>query len=165
MNTHRVSLLPAFHHPHLSYFAQLHASYFVLVRTRTWITFNFWISTISISLKHTYPIDWIVDWTHPFPVPHADFPSSSPPRFAPHTSAPLTPRQIDPGRTAALGASYGGYMVNWIQGHNDLFGFSALVCHDGIFDTTDAFYTTEEVWFPHQDFGGSPVEERGTYER
>jgi dipeptidyl aminopeptidase/acylaminoacyl peptidase len=34
-------------------------------------------------------------------------------------------------------------MVNWIQGHNDQFRFKALVCHDGIFDTTDAFYSTE----------------------
>jgi hypothetical protein len=38
-------------------------------------------------------------------------------------------------------------MANWINGHNDQFGFKAIVCHDGIFDTTDAFYTTE-VWLP-----------------
>jgi len=42
-----------------------------------------------------------------------------------------------------LGASYGGYMANWIQGHNDEFRFKAIVCHDGIFDTTSAFYETE----------------------
>ena len=42
-----------------------------------------------------------------------------------------------------LGASYGGYMANWIQGHNDQFGFKAIVCHDGIFDTTSAYYETE----------------------
>lgn len=47
-----------------------------------------------------------------------------------------------------LGGSYGGYMANWIQGHNDQFGFKAIVCHDGIFSTTSAFYETEEVWFP-----------------
>lgn len=39
-------------------------------------------------------------------------------------------------------------MANWIQGHNDQFGFKAIVCHDGIFSTTSAFYETEEVWFP-----------------
>ena len=42
-----------------------------------------------------------------------------------------------------LGASYGGYMANWIQGHNDQFRFKAIICHDGIFDTTSAFYETE----------------------
>ena len=53
--------------------------------------------------------------------------------------------QIDPTRTAALGGSYGGYMINWLNGHNP--GFKAMVNHDGIFSTTAAFYTTEEVWF------------------
>jgi dipeptidyl aminopeptidase/acylaminoacyl peptidase len=56
--------------------------------------------------------------------------------------------EIDPERTAALGGSYGGFMINWLNGHNP--GFKAMVCHDGIFSTTDAFYTTEEVWFPIQ---------------
>lgn len=39
-------------------------------------------------------------------------------------------------------------MINWLNGHNP--GFKAMVNHDGIFSTTDAFYTTEEVWFPLQ---------------
>lgn len=39
-------------------------------------------------------------------------------------------------------------MVNWINGHNDHFGFKALVCHDGVFDTVTTFFSTEEVWFP-----------------
>ena len=51
--------------------------------------------------------------------------------------------EIDSERTAMLGASYGGYMANWIQGHNDQFGFKAIVCHDGIFNTVEAFYETE----------------------
>lgn len=34
-------------------------------------------------------------------------------------------------------------MANWIQGHNEHFGFKAIVCHDGIFDTTSAYYETE----------------------
>lgn len=34
-------------------------------------------------------------------------------------------------------------MANWIQGHNDQFGFKAIVCHDGIFDTSTSYYTTE----------------------
>lgn len=69
---------------------------------------------------------------------------------------------IDPSRTAALGASYGGYMVNWLQGHNP--GFSTFVCHDGIFDTTTSFYTTEEVYFPNHEFG-DPVTDRQVYEK
>jgi dipeptidyl aminopeptidase/acylaminoacyl peptidase len=39
-------------------------------------------------------------------------------------------------------------MVNWLNGHNP--GFKAMVCHDGVFSTTDAFYTTEENWFNFQ---------------
>lgn len=58
-------------------------------------------------------------------------------------------KAIDPQRTAALGASYGGFMVNWIQGHN--FGFKALVCHDGVFDTEAVWYETEELYFPEQE--------------
>lgn len=72
--------------------------------------------------------------------------------------------EIDPERTAGLGASYGGYMVNWINGHN-IFGFKALVYHDGIFSTLDTFYSTEEVWFPTQDFGGTLLSNREVYER
>lgn len=45
--------------------------------------------------------------------------------------------EVDENRLAGLGASYGGYAINWIQGHNDVFGFKALVCHDGIFSTSD----------------------------
>ncbi|WWC61924.1 uncharacterized protein I303_104510 [Kwoniella dejecticola CBS 10117] len=73
--------------------------------------------------------------------------------------------EIDPDRTAGLGASYGGYMVNWINGHNDHFGFKALVCHDGVFDTVTTYFSTEEVWFPTQDFAGTPLTHRANYER
>src|SRR3989454_5399305 len=61
---------------------------------------------------------------------------------------------IDPGRLGALGASYGGYMVNWIAGHTDR--FKCLVSHDGEFDTRTSFYTTEELWFPAWGDGGGP---------
>ncbi|GMK53913.1 hypothetical protein CspeluHIS016_0104990 [Cutaneotrichosporon spelunceum] len=72
--------------------------------------------------------------------------------------------QIDKNRTVALGASYGGFMVNWINGHNS-FGFKAMVYHDGMLSTTDTFFSTEELWFPFREFEGSPVEARGNYER
>jgi dipeptidyl aminopeptidase/acylaminoacyl peptidase len=61
---------------------------------------------------------------------------------------------LDGKRVAALGASYGGYMINWINGHTDR--FKALVCHDGIFDTRFGYYDTEEVWFPEWEHKGVP---------
>jgi dipeptidyl aminopeptidase/acylaminoacyl peptidase len=61
---------------------------------------------------------------------------------------------IDGERMAALGASFGGYMINWIQGNSDR--FKALVCHDGNLDELMAYYQTEELWFPEWDHGGPP---------
>jgi dipeptidyl aminopeptidase/acylaminoacyl peptidase len=61
---------------------------------------------------------------------------------------------LDGSRVAALGASYGGYMINWINGKTDR--FKALVCHDGIFDTRMGYYDTEEVWFPEWEHRGTP---------
>ncbi|KAL1411579.1 Dipeptidyl-peptidase 5 [Vanrija albida] len=72
--------------------------------------------------------------------------------------------EIDPNRTTALGASYGGYMINWINGHN-VFGFKALVYHDGILSTVDTYYSTEEVWFPNHDFQGTLIDNRANYEK
>jgi dipeptidyl aminopeptidase/acylaminoacyl peptidase len=63
-------------------------------------------------------------------------------------------RWIDPERMAAAGASFGGYMINWIQGHTDR--FKALVCHDGNLDELMAYYDTEELWFPEWEHGGPP---------
>jgi len=61
---------------------------------------------------------------------------------------------IDSRRMAALGASFGGYMINWIQGHTDR--FKALVCHDGNLDEYMAYFDTEELWFPEWEHGGTP---------
>jgi dipeptidyl aminopeptidase/acylaminoacyl peptidase len=70
---------------------------------------------------------------------------------------------IDSDRMGALGASYGGYMINWIAGHTDR--FKCLVSHDGEFDTRTSYYTTEELWFPEWENGGLPWEPGTTYER
>jgi dipeptidyl aminopeptidase/acylaminoacyl peptidase len=70
---------------------------------------------------------------------------------------------LDGNRVAALGASYGGYMVNWINGKTDR--FKALVCHDGIFDTRFAYYDTEEVWFPEWEHKGTPYDKLEEYEK
>ncbi|MEL6528425.1 MAG: S9 family peptidase [Pseudomonadota bacterium] len=72
--------------------------------------------------------------------------------------------QIDGERACAMGASYGGYMVNWIAG-NWPDRFDCLVQHDGLFDMRSFYFSTEELWFPRWDFGGSYTEARETYER
>ena len=70
---------------------------------------------------------------------------------------------IDKDNTFAAGASYGGYMINWIEGHTDR--FNALVCHDGVFDLESMYGTTEELWFPEWEFGGPPWESRELYRK
>ncbi|MHA7820641.1 MAG: dipeptidyl-peptidase 5 [Erythrobacter sp.] len=72
--------------------------------------------------------------------------------------------QIDGTKACAMGASYGGYMMNWIAGKwPDR--FDCLVQHDGLFDLRSFYYSTEELWFPRWDFGGSYAEQTETYER
>jgi dipeptidyl aminopeptidase/acylaminoacyl peptidase len=61
---------------------------------------------------------------------------------------------LDKTRLAAAGASYGGFMVNWICGHTDR--FKALVSHAGVFDLVSMYSTTEELWFPEWEYGGFP---------
>lgn len=72
--------------------------------------------------------------------------------------------QIDGTRACAMGASYGGFMVNWIAG-NWPDRFDCLVQHDGLFDMRSFYYTTEELWFPRWDFGGSYSEAKAGYEK
>jgi len=70
---------------------------------------------------------------------------------------------VDKNRECALGASYGGYMANWILGHTTR--FKCVVSHDGIFNTESAYGTTEELWFPIWEFGGDPWTARATYRK
>lgn len=65
---------------------------------------------------------------------------------------------IDGSRQVALGASYGGWMINWINGHQwkGQDRFLCLVCHDGIFDEQFFWFDTEELWFPEHDMEGTP---------
>jgi len=60
---------------------------------------------------------------------------------------------LDRSRACALGASYGGYMMNWIEG-NWSDGFKCIVNHDGVFDTRGMAYATEEQWFTDWENGG-----------
>jgi dipeptidyl aminopeptidase/acylaminoacyl peptidase len=70
---------------------------------------------------------------------------------------------IDKNREAALGASYGGYMANWLLGHTDR--FKCIVSHDGTFNTESAYGTTEELWFPEWEFKGPPWKQRKLYRK
>ncbi|PYK91030.1 MAG: S9 family peptidase [Verrucomicrobia bacterium] len=70
---------------------------------------------------------------------------------------------IDKNREAALGASYGGYMANWLLGHTD--HFKCIVSHDGVFNCESAYGTTEELWFNEWEFGGPPWKNREKYRR
>lgn len=60
---------------------------------------------------------------------------------------------VDTDRAVALGASYGGYMMNWIQGHPLGRKFKALVCHDGVFSMANQI-SSDEQYFPIHDLGG-----------
>ena len=70
---------------------------------------------------------------------------------------------IDSGRMAAAGASYGGYMINWMLGHTDR--FRALVSHAGVYDLESMFGATEELWFPLWEFQGTPWDNPEMYDR
>ena len=69
----------------------------------------------------------------------------------------------DGSRMAAAGASYGGYMIDWILGHTQR--FKALVTHDGVYDLRSEFGATEELWFPLWEFGGTPWDNPDMYAR
>ena len=70
---------------------------------------------------------------------------------------------IDKERECALGASYGGYMANWILGHTNR--FKCIVSHDGTFNTESAYGDTEELWFPEWEFKGTPWTNREMYRK
>jgi dipeptidyl aminopeptidase/acylaminoacyl peptidase len=70
---------------------------------------------------------------------------------------------IDKDRECALGASYGGYMTNWILGHTNR--FKCIVSHDGTFNNESDWGTTEELWFNEWEFRGTPYTNRELYRK
>lgn len=67
-------------------------------------------------------------------------------------------------KACALGASYGGFMVNWIAGNwNE--PWKCLVNHDGVFDQRMMGYATEELWFTEWEQGGTPYAKAANYEK
>ena len=71
---------------------------------------------------------------------------------------------LDAEKACALGASYGGFMVNWIAGNwNE--PWKCLVNHDGVFDQRAMGYATEELWFTEWEQGGTPYDVPRNYEK
>ncbi len=72
---------------------------------------------------------------------------------------------IDKDRIGAAGASYGGYMVDWLLGHNNdpRFRFKAFVSHAGVYNLESMAGVTEELWFVNHEFNGTPWENPALY--
>ncbi len=71
---------------------------------------------------------------------------------------------LDADRVVAAGASYGGYMINWMHGQPFAKKFKAFVCHDGNLDEQMAYYDTEELWFPEWEHG-RPFEDPAAFQK
>jgi dipeptidyl aminopeptidase/acylaminoacyl peptidase len=71
---------------------------------------------------------------------------------------------LDGTRVAAAGASYGGYMIDWMASQSKG-RFKALVSHAGVYDLTSKYGATEELWFPEAEFKGTPWTSREVYDR
>jgi len=70
---------------------------------------------------------------------------------------------IDHQKLAAAGASYGGFMIDWICGQPN--PFKVLVSHDGVYDLRSMYGATEELWFPEWEFNGTPYHKPDLYEK
>jgi dipeptidyl aminopeptidase/acylaminoacyl peptidase len=70
---------------------------------------------------------------------------------------------VDGTRIAAAGASYGGYMMNWMAVHTPR--FKAIVSHAGLWDIKSKYGCTDELWFPEWEFGGDPYHHPELYEK
>lgn len=70
---------------------------------------------------------------------------------------------IDTDRMAAAGASFGGYMMNWFQGHTTR--FKTLITHCGVYNFDSMYALTDEIWFDEWEHGGPPWANRESYEK
>jgi dipeptidyl aminopeptidase/acylaminoacyl peptidase len=70
---------------------------------------------------------------------------------------------VDPKRICAAGASYGGYLANWMATQTQR--FACLVSHSGIFNLESKYASTEELWFPEWELRGTPWTNRRMYRR
>src|SRR5437588_1434588 len=74
---------------------------------------------------------------------------------------------VDKNRIGAAGASYGGYMIDWIEGHNNdpRFHYKVLVSHDGVYNLTSMTGVTEELWYTDWELKGTPWTNPAMYDR
>jgi dipeptidyl aminopeptidase/acylaminoacyl peptidase len=74
---------------------------------------------------------------------------------------------LDKDNIGAAGASYGGYAVNWLLGHNDdkRFKFKTFVSHAGVYNLTSMYGVTEELWFAEWEFKGNPWDNPKLYKK
>lgn len=72
---------------------------------------------------------------------------------------------VDADRIGAAGGSYGGYMVNWMLGHNADRRFKAFVSHAGVYNLVSMYGATEELWFTEWEFKGNPWDNPELYEK
>ena len=74
---------------------------------------------------------------------------------------------LDKDNIGAAGASYGGYAVNWLLGHNDdkRFKFKTFVSHAGVYNLTSMYGVTEEIWFAEWEFKGNPWDNPKLYQK
>jgi dipeptidyl aminopeptidase/acylaminoacyl peptidase len=74
---------------------------------------------------------------------------------------------IDKERIGATGASYGGYMVDWLLGHNNdpRFKFKAFASHAGVYNLENMSTVTEELWFANWEFKGMPWQNPVNYQK
>jgi dipeptidyl aminopeptidase/acylaminoacyl peptidase len=70
---------------------------------------------------------------------------------------------IDRERMAAAGASFGGYMMNWFEGHTTQ--FKTLITHCGVYNFDSMYALTDELWFDEWEHGGPPWVKRESYEK
>lgn len=70
---------------------------------------------------------------------------------------------IDINNAGAMGASYGGFMINWLNSQTDR--YKCLICHDGVFDPLSEYYYTDELYFDEMEFGGAPYIDRTYYDK
>lgn len=71
---------------------------------------------------------------------------------------------IDMTKNAAAGASYGGYMIDWLEGRPEKM-FDCLISHSGVYDLKSMYGATEELWFPEWEYHGTPWTSPEQYEK
>jgi dipeptidyl aminopeptidase/acylaminoacyl peptidase len=83
------------------------------------------------------------------------------------TADVLSKYNVDRDNIGAAGASYGGYMIDWLLGHNNdrRAHFKTFVCHAGVFNLTSMYGVTEELWFAEWEFKGTPYDNPQLYEK